>query len=318
MAKKKDETQKAPAAGPAPSPEETRRKHIEASAKDRFGFLRDDLEALIKGDIKKNDKLDALVAVGESILSLALQTKGRLRAATGQSDAFLEMKAANIKSGLRKAGQVFDTWDKDMTAWEGTQDVIKPILDSIARTVKDLDIPGMKAAIAPSGPALFDEEGQPTEKAVAPPAPPAPEPPPVPAEPDPAPEPPAPAPAPLQARELQTLGMAPGPVIDVEPEPEQHYLPANCEPSMAEEQIQALFEKLEEAGVEECLKRKDWSKAWNLWMAVWPEDCDMATNHKVADLLDFALNYRKPISWAVPTDQEFFAHQRQLAIAAGE
>ena len=311
MAKKKDETQKPPAAGPAPSPEEIRRKHIEASAKDRFGFLRNDLEELLKGDIKKNDKLDALVAVGESILSLALQTKGRLRAATGQSDAFLEMKAANIKSGLRKAGQVFDTWDKDMTAWEGTQDVIKPILDSIARTVKDLDIPGMKAAIAPSGPALFDEEGQPTEKAVAPPAPPVPEPTSAPAEPE-------PAPAPLQAREIPTLGMAPGPIIDVVPEPEQHYLPANCEPSMAEEQIQELFEKLEEAGVEEGLKRKDWSKAWNLWMAVWPEDCDMPTNHKVADLLDFALNHRKPISWAVPTDQEFFAHQRQLAIAAGE
>jgi hypothetical protein len=188
MAKKaKDESQKPPVQGPAPSAEETRRAHIVTNAREWFTFYRNDLQELIDGDLKKNDKLDALVAVGESILSLALQTKGRLRAAAGQSDAFLEMKAANIKSGLRKAGQVFDTWDKDMTAWEGTQDVIKPILDSIARTVKDLDIPGMKAAIAPSGPALFNEDGQPTEKAAA-----------------------APAPEQLQARELPTFDAAAG------------------------------------------------------------------------------------------------------------
>ena len=320
MAKKKDTEQKPPAQGPTPSPEEIRRAHVETNAKDRLSDQAKTLQELLTGDLKKSDRIQAIIAVGEAILSLGLQTKGRLRALTGHSDAYLESKAAYIKSGMRKATLIFDTWDKDMMAWSEFADVLKPVLESAARTVKDLDLPGMKAAIAPSGPALFDDEGQPTEKAVAPPAPPpaAPAAPKAEAEPK-KPEPPAPAPGPanVAGREIQTLGMTEGPIIDVELEHSAHGLDG-LDKGDAEDVVNNLLLDLEEACItEEGAKRKDWKAAEAAWVATWPEDCSLAETKKVYDRVFFALNHRKPLTWAVVTDEEMdtaFAAQR----AAGE
>lgn len=352
MAKKKqnapadpnpDSQAKPPTQGPAPSAEEIRRLHVETNARDRFTGMAKELDALIKGDLKKTDRLQAIIAVGESVMSVGLHTRGRFRCLAGRGDASLESKAAYIKSCLRKAASVFDTWDTDMSAWSEFVGCLKPVVAAAERTVKDLDLPGMKAAIAPSGAALFDDEGQPTETAAAPPAPET--------QPEPAPAPPAePEPPAPEPRPIQTLGM--GPVIDVdvvEPDP-NHQEPCNfcgqtgvhdeecalsgvvggngeVDPphplegmteSEAESVVQELLADLEEAGIENGLKRKDWKAAEAAWMKIWPEDCKVSTTAHVWDLLMFALNVRKPFSWAVPTDKEYFDHQRKLAIAAGE
>ena len=338
-----DSTAKPPAPGPAPSAEELRRLHVETNARDRFQGMAKELDALIKGDLKKTDRLQAIIAVGESVMSVGLHTRGRFRCLAGRGDASLESKAAYIKSCLRKAASVFDTWDTDMSAWSEFVECLKPVVAAAERTVEDLDLPGMKAAIAPSGAALFDDEGQPTETSAAPPAPAT--------QPEPAPAPPAEPEAPVpEARPIQTLGM--GPVIDVDVvEPDTvHQKPCDfcgqtgvhdeeCalsgvvggngedEPSHplegmdeteVEGVIQELMDDFEEAGIENGLKRKDWKAAYEAWLKIWPEDCDLATSKKVWERLMFAKNDRKPISWAVPTDKEFFDFQRKLAIAAGE
>jgi hypothetical protein len=314
MAKKPKDApeQKAPAPGPAPSPEEIRRNHIEANAKDSLTARRNELDALLKGSIKGTDRLDALAAVGEAIMSVALHTRGRLRAASGRTDASLAAKGAFVKTATRKALKIADLFETELTSWNDFVEAVKPAVEACTRTVKDLDLPGMKAAIGAGGVALFDDEGAPSEKAVVPPAP-APAPEPAPAT---APEPPAPAPANVAAREILTLGM--GPVIDVEPEtPAAHPLEGKTDEE-AEGIILAMVEKLEEAGVEEGLKRKDWKAASEAWMKVWPEGCGMTMHRQMFDMLTFALDGRKPISWAVPTMPDVFAWQRKLAIAAGE
>ena len=311
-----DSTAKPPAPGPAPSAEELRRLHVETNARDRFQGMAKELDALIKGDLKKTDRLQAIIAVGESVMSVGLHTRGRFRCLAGRGDASLESKAAYIKSCLRKAASVFDTWDTDMSAWSEFVECLKPVVAAAERTVKDLDLPGMKAAIAPSGAALFDDEGQPTETSAAPPAPAT--------QPEPAPAPPAEpeAPAP-EARPIQTLGM--GPVIDVdvvEPEaPVPHFLDGKTDAEIYEA-LSSTLDKLEEAGVENGLKRKDWIKAYDAWCDILPmaeEDLsNLEALKKGHDLLIFALMSRQPFSWAVPTDKEFFDFQRKLAIAAGE
>jgi hypothetical protein len=302
-----DSQAQAPAPGPALSPEEIRRNHIEANAKDSLAARRNELDALLKGSIRGTDRLDALAAVGEAIMSVALHTRGRLRAASGRTDASLAAKGAFVKTATRKALKIADLFETELTAWNDFVEAVKPAVEACTRTVKDLDLPGMKAAIGAGGVALFDDEGAPSEKAVVPP----------PATPEPPPATPEPAPAPPALREILTLGMAaPGPVIDVNPEP-AHPLEGMTE-GEAEAVVQELLADLEEAGVEEGLKRKDWKAAWEAWMKIWPEDCKVCTTAHVWDLVMFALNVRKPISWAVPTDQEFFDYQRKLAIAAGE
>lgn len=303
-----DSQAKEPAPGPAPSPEEIRRTHIEANAKDSLTARRNELDALLKGSIKGTDRLDALAAVGEAIMSVALHTRGRLRAASGRTDASLAAKGAFVKTNLRKAEKIADMFEVELTAWNDMVETLKPVVDACTRTVKDLDLPGMKAAIGASGVALFDEDGQPTEKAVAPPAPAT--------EPEAKnPEPPPPAPEPPTIREFQTLGMAaPGPVIDVEPEAAPAHPLDGMDADEAREAFGDLLDKLEEAGVEEGLKRKDWNKAWDKW--TW--NAELPAIRKGYDLLVFALNVRKPLSWDVPTDKEIFDHQRKLAIAAGE
>jgi hypothetical protein len=320
MAKKPKDApeQKAPAAGPAPSPEEIRRRHVEASAKDRLKFLGNDLEDLISGDLKKSDRLGALETVGEKIMEIALQTRGRLRAAGGHSDAYLSATDANVLTGLRHATKTMEMHDREMQSWPDSLELVKPVMKDLQRIAEGMDRPGVKTAIGPSGEALFDDELQPAPKAAEaaapePPATSAPEPAPVPA--------PEPAPAPaayVQEREIPTLATKACPVIDVVPEPEPNHPLDGKTDGEAEEMIQAMFENLEEAGVEEGLKRKDWSKAWNLWIVAWPEDCGMTIHRQVFDMLTFALEGRKPISWDVPTMPDVFAWQRKLAIAAGE
>ena len=339
MAKKKqnspaapnpDSQAQAPIPGPAPSAEEIRRLHVETNARDRFQGMAKELDALIKGDLKKTDRLQAIIAVGESVMSVGLHTRGRFRCLAGRGDASLESKAAYIKSCLRKAGSVFDTWDTDMSAWSEFVECLKPVVAAAERTVKDLDRPGVKAAVAPGGEALFDEDGDVTERAAVPPAP-------APPTPEPGPccnlcgqtavhaddcayegavgdyeeQPPAPAP-------LQTLGMNQASVIDVDvvEDPPEHPLDGMSLED-AETVVQELMDDLEEAGIENGLKRKDWKAAEAAWMKVWPEDCGLEHHKMMFDRLTTAMA-RRPITWAVAGDPETFAHMRKLAVAAGE
>ena len=323
MAKKKqnapatpnpDSQAQAPIPGPAPSAEEVRRLHVETNAKDRLKGMVDELAGLLKGDCKKVERLAAIIACGESIMSVGLHTRGRLRAVSGRGDAFIESTAANVMSGLRKALKTMEMYDKELIVWGDTLEILKPVADDVKRIATGLDRPGVKAAVAPGGEALFDDEGQPTETAAAPPAP---EPAPSPAPPA-EPEPPAP-----EARPIQTLGM--GPVIDVdvvEPEaPVPHFLDGKTVAEI-DEALRSTLDKLEEAGVENGLKRKDWIKAYDAWCDILPMTEEDLSNldalKKGHDLLIFALMSRQPFSWAVPTDKEFFDFQRKLAIAAGE
>lgn len=324
MAKKKNEAApapKPPAPGPAPSPEEVRRLHIETNAKDSLTSRSKELQDLLKGDLKKTDRLDAIAAVGEQILSVALHTRGRLRAASGRTDASLAAKGAFVKTATRKALKIADMFEVELTAWEDFVEAVKPAVEACTRTVKDLDLPGMKAAIGAAGEALFDDEGSPTEKAAttsATPAAqaPAPE---AAAEPaQPTPEQPA-APANLPTRELPALGMSQGQVIDVESEPAQVHPLDGLDEGEAEQVVNELFDDFEEIGVSDHgFKRKDWKVAYEAWVKVWPEECELAITRKVYDLLQFACHERKPFSWSVPTEKDLFDHQRKLAIAAGE
>ena len=327
MAKPKNKKpEPSPAAGSAlppvplipPTPEELRRQHAETVGRERLRGISDEVILLIAKDLKKVDITKAIAACGEAILSLALQTQGRMRAISGETDALVEAKIADFNSKARKSIKLLEG-PYDLTSFEEVVDTMKPALDSITRLVKDLDVPGVKLAITPTGPALFDPEGQPTQAASAAPLPPAPASAP---EPEPKkPEPPAPTPGPanVSGREIQTLGM--GPVIDVEPEPAHPF------DGLGDEAINDLvtttLDKLEEAGVEEGLKRKDRNKHYQAWSAILPfvngpDDEDLPGVKAAFLLLLFALEVRKPISWDIPTEKEVFDHQRKLAIASGE
>jgi hypothetical protein len=325
---------------PAPmSPEELRRHHIVENTKDSIRARITELQNLVKGTLNKKDQLAALALTGEAIMSVALHAGARLRAAQGRTDASLAAKGAFVRTNLRKAEKQAEMFDFELTSWSDVVETLKPVVDACTRTVKDLDLPGMKAAIGCSGEALFDDEGAPAERAAAAAAPaPAPEPPTDRQEPcnccgqtavhaedcvfggavgeD---VQPATVPSTVQGRELPVLGMAAGPVIDIEPEPTAAHPLDAMSIEEANEAIDNQLEALEEEGVQAGLKRKDWPKASGAWSKVLPtQECDEREQLKRAyDLLACALD-RNPITWDVPTDQELFAHQRQLAVAAGE
>ena len=318
MTKKQKDAPKASAPAPLipPTAEELRRQHVETVTRDRIKGMHTELGALLGKDLKKADILNAIAACGESVLALALQAKGRLRAASGQTDAFIEAKVADYSSKARKTIKLLEIQPVDVTAFEEVVDAMTPALDSMKRLVKDLDVPGVKVAISPAGGpdgALLDDEGSPTMAAAKN----------------------AKEPslqetfAEMQAgaetnevhpeaspRPVQTLGMAAQPVIGVQPEP-AHALDG-LDVDAAHEAFDLLLEKLEEDGVEEGLKRKDWNKAWDKWTDLVNWDADLATIRKGYDLLRFAMEVRKPFSWAVPTEKDLFDHQRKLALAAGE
>ena len=307
MAKKPKDApeQKPPAQGPAPSAEEMRRRHVETNAKDRLQQLGNDLAELLKGNLKKAESLRALEQVGVKVVEIALQTRGRLRAADGRGDAFLEATAANVRTALRHADKVMEGHDREMSAWSEALEIAGPALEDLKRISKGLERPGVKVAIVPGGgDGLFDEEGQPTEKAVAPaPEPEAPAAPAV-----------APAPEATAFREIPALSTKACPVIDVdvvEEEAEDEFDLWNDEEREGE--FVQLTEALQENGVEDGLKRKDWKEAYYAWRKV--NDVDPKRCHA---LLTFAV-YQRPgkTTWGIPTQEEMdivFAAQR----ASGE
>lgn len=308
MAKKKNETAPtaaAPAPGPAPSAEELRRQHVETNAKNRLDDLIRDLEELGKHNFRKAESLRALEQAGVRVVELALQTRGRMRAADGRGDAFLEATAANVRTALRHADKIMEGHDVEMTAWADALEIASPAIEDLKRISKAMERPGIKVAIVPGGgEGLFDEEGQPTQAAAADPEPvqPAPE--------------PDPEPAAAPPREIPTLGMAePDPVIDVEPEPAHTHALDGLDESQAEEATQTLLSELEDEGAREGLKRRDWKAAEAEWMATWPEDCDAATTRAMYDRITFALDVRKPLSWAVVTEKDLIDWQRKQALA---
>ena len=279
------------------SEEEIRRATVAHNAAERLVHFIADLGELNEKDFRKADVLKALIVTGTKIMELGLHTKGRLKAAEGRSDAYLEATKANVQTAFRSANSVLDECDVDLGAWAEALEIAKPAVEDLTRISKGLERPGVKTAVTPPtverskpepGPRLLQEDGEPAPAAAQD----------------------APASA---AASLQTLGCTSGAVIDVEAE--VHPLDGDEDP---EGTVQKLLEQLEEAGVECGLKRKDWKKtAEPAWMAIWPEDCDLAITKHVFDLAIVALA-RSPITWDVPTDQELFDHQRKLAIAAGE
>lgn len=127
---------------------------------------------------------------------------------------------------------------------------------------------------------------------------------------------------PPEPKPLQTLGC-----IDVEVLPPH---PLDLLDENGENDILAqdrafddLLNKLENAGIEEGLKIKAWKKAKEAWVKAWElatevDGDELPALKEVYDLAVFALEVRKPISWAIPTEQEVIAHQRQLDLASGE
>jgi hypothetical protein len=322
MAKPKKNQAPPPTAGQAPlippTKEEMDRLHIESVLRDQLQTRHDELGALMVKDLKKSDILRTLCATGEAIMANVLQAQGRLRAATGQVDAFVEAKKADFCTRARKSIKLLEGDQVENSIYEEVVEAMKPGLESLQRLVKDLDVPGVKIAIQPmgGGNALFDPEGNVTQAAAPAPAPepkpkPKPEPTPVVEETYP---PKSAAPAPISAREIPTLGM--GPVIDVDVVEQAHPLDGMDE-AAAEEAVNTLIAKLEEAGVEDGLKRKDWKAAEKAWVATWPEDCETDVTKRMYDRLVLALE-QNPVTWTVITDKDLFDHQRKLALAAGE
>jgi len=289
------------------SEEEIRRATVAHNAAERVKFFITDLEHLNEKDLRKQDVLTALIVTGTKIMELGLHTKGRLKATEGRSDAYLEATKANVQTAFRSANAILEECDVDLGAWTEALETAKPAVEDLTRISKGMDRPGVKMAVAPvvvekakpePGPRLIEENGEPTPEAAQM-------------------EDPAPAPAPLQTLGFRAVeDVPPGEVIDAEVE-DAHPLDGMDE-GAAEEATQKLMEKLGEAGVEEAgLKRKDWAKAEKAWIAIWPEDCDLATTKKVYDLLTVALA-RNPISWDIPDEKEVIDHDRKLAIASGE
>lgn len=84
-----------------------------------------------------------------------------------------------------------------------------------------------------------------------------------------------------------------------------------------------LLNKLENAGLDEGLKLKAWKKAKEAWTKLWTtaaetDGDELPALKEAYDLAVFALEVRKPISWAIPSEQEVIAHQRKLDLASGE
>ena len=111
--------------------------------------------------------------------------------------------------------------------------------------------------------------------------------------------------------------------IDVEVEP-KHPLDVLAEDVLAQDAaFNALLTKLENAGLEEGLKLKAWKKAEQAWINAWniaaeTDGDELPALKEVYDLAVFALETRRPISWAIPTEKELNDHARKLAIASGE
>lgn len=127
---------------------------------------------------------------------------------------------------------------------------------------------------------------------------------------------PEPTPAAVQ---LQTLGC-----IDVEVLPPHPLDAVDVDDILAQDAaFDDLLNKLENAGVEEGLKIKAWKKAKEAWTKAWDlaaetDGDELPALKEVYDLAVFALEVRKPISWAIPTEKEVIDHQRRLDLASGE
>ncbi len=289
-------------ADPKATAEEVRRATIADSAATRIGHFISDLQGLREKDLRNSDTLKAVIVTGTKLLELGLHTKGRLKAAEGRSDAFLEATAANVKTAFRQAVSVMDECDLDLGAWGEALEIAKPAVEDLTRISKSLERPGVKTAVTPAvpekakpepAPRIFEENGAPTPEAE------------LPAEAT-----PMPCAAPLPAlgytapREEGAIDVE---VVDVSAVVQPHPLDG-LTPTEQETVVYGLLDKLEEAGIQEAgLKRKDWKKAQEAWMSIWLED-DEESTHQIYDALTFALDKRQPLSWAVPTVEEMQAH----------
>jgi hypothetical protein len=74
-----------------------------------------------------------------------------------------------------------------------------------------------------------------------------------------------------------------------------------------------MLDQLEEAGVEEGLKRKEMKKARQAWVDRWASWQQVEDLYDTFNRLHFALNVRKPISFEIPTDEEFQAYEDSQA-----
>ena len=293
-----------------PTKEEVNRLHVESVLRTQLQNRHDELGALIGKDLKKSDILRTLCATGEAIMANVLHAQGRLRAATGQTDAFVEAKRADFCARARKSVKLLEGDHVENTAYEEVVEAMKPGLESLQRLVKDLDVPGVKIAITPSGAPgqLLDEEGSPTPAAAAWPK----------DQPEPVAAPKAeaaPAPVEVPRGPVGAIGMNEGPVIDVVPESYPVHPLDGLDDFEVEGVVNDLFDDFKEIGVTgNKLKRKDWKEAREAWFKIWPEGCDLTVTRKVYDLLQFACHERTPFSWAVATEKDLIDHQRKLAL----
>ena len=284
---------------PKVSAEEVRRATVADNAANRVTHFIADLSELAAKDLRNADTLKALITTGAKILELGLHTKGRLKAAEGRSDAFLEATAANVKSAFRNAVSVMDECDLDLGAWSEALEISKPAIDDLTRISKALERPGVKTAVTPAipekpkpdpGPRLLEDDGQP------------------------APEAEVPEPTPMPCKAVQTIGYTPAPeseAIDAEVV-EPHPLEGLTDEAQ-DLAFRNLLNQLEEAGVESGNKRKAWKPVEAAWLDAWKEADDFETTCEVFDKLTWALSI--PTWQPIPTVEEW---QSILAADADE
>lgn len=121
-----------------------------------------------------------------------------------------------------------------------------------------------------------------------------------------------------EPKPLQTLGC-----IDVEvipPHPLDLLKDEDGDPDFnaQDRAFDDMLLKLENAGIDEGLKMKAFKKVREAWMQVWSAACaaddEQAACREAYDLAVFALETRRPFSWAIPTEQEINDHARKQAL----
>ncbi len=273
-------------ADPKVTAEEVRRAQVAQSTTNRIEHYINDLALLAGKDLRLQDTLAALITTGTKIMELGLHAKGRLKAAEGRSDAFLEATAANVKTAFRHAVALMDECDLDLGAWTEAMEIAKPAMDDLTRISKSLERPGVKTAVTPAvpekpkpepGPRLIEENGQPATAAEVP-------------------EP--------QEETTQVFQQVAGtlhcdgvPVVDAEvvDEPTQEEL---------EETFSEMMKSLKEGADQVELPRAEWTKVRKAWEQVFQSSPVDAVRR-----LTFAVYYRTEESWGIPTDEEMQAFE---------
>lgn len=289
-------------ADPKATAEEARRAQVAQNSTNRIEHYISDLTLLAGKDLRCIDTLSALIVTGTKIMELGLHTQGRLKAAEGRSDAFLEATAANVKTAFRHAVALMDECDLDLGAWTEAMECAKPAMEDLTRISKSLERPGVKTAVTPAvpekqkpepGPRLIEENGQPAPAAEV-------------QEPTPM---PVAAPLPALGYTPREEGFEEAQVVEESEDEFDTY-----DETERTELFEGLLNKLEEQGVADGLKRKNWAKAQTEWQQA------IDAFPKVAfQRLTFAVHYRPgKTTWDIPSDDEIKAYEDSQALTEAD